>query len=295
MTIGNSTTGSLADSLPVVISAAREVREFDGVMPQLCDRVTLGEGKGLDWNEVTLAQLTAQAVTEQTELNNPQQMSDTLFTVRPTVTGIHTIITDRVAERIDSKAYARLGMLAMNAIQRKKDEDGLAVLDGATTSLCGAGNTLASGHIAAASYRITSNTTEPAMGPLRTVLHGFQIKDIHDELTAGIGTYPVPAGVSEQVFRSKFKGQVADTEVYEDGNITIDSGDDAKGGTFAKMGIVLVEGHALRKETRREPHIGGGATSLWIYDEYAYGERLAANTTGTWLFELYSDATAPTS
>ena len=49
MAVGWTTTGSLADSLDDVRSSARIVREFEGVMPQLCDKVTLGEGIGLSW------------------------------------------------------------------------------------------------------------------------------------------------------------------------------------------------------------------------------------------------------
>ena len=47
MASGYTTTDALADSLPTVISSARQVREFAGVMPQLVDKVTLREGIGL--------------------------------------------------------------------------------------------------------------------------------------------------------------------------------------------------------------------------------------------------------
>ena len=53
MATGNTTTGSLTDSLPDVISSARIVREQEGDMPQLVEKQTLGEGIGLSWNEVT--------------------------------------------------------------------------------------------------------------------------------------------------------------------------------------------------------------------------------------------------
>ena len=290
MAAGDTITQSLDDSLPVVVAAARQVREFEGVMPNLCDKVTLDEGTGQSWREVSMAQLTAQEVTETTRLDNPQQMSDTLFTITPTVVGIQTLVTDRVAARISPKAYAQVGSLAQNAIERKKDEDGLTVLDGATTELGGSSTTLTSGHISAATYRISSNTTEPGNPPYRCVLHGFQIKDISDEITAGIGTYPVGEGLTARVFAEKFQGMVSGAQIYEDGNITITS-NAAKGGVFAQEAIVIVQGRAPRTATVRREDIGGGATVLYLYDEYAYGER----SSGNWLFEIHSDATAPTS
>ena len=291
MAAGDTITQSLTDSLDTVVASARQIREFEGVMPNLVDKITLAEGTGLSWREVSMDALTAQTVTETTVLDNPQQMSDSLMTITPTVTGIQTLITDRVASRLNPKAYAQLGSLAQNAIQRKKDEDGLTVLDGATTDLPGAGNTLTSGHIASAVYRISSNTTEPGNPPYRCVLHGFQLKDIFDEIVQGIGTYNVPEGLTARVFAEGFRGQIANAQLYEDGNISIDGNDDAKGGVFAQEAIILVQGRAPRTATVRREDIGGGSTVVYLYDEYAYGER----SSGNWLYEIMSDATAPTS
>jgi len=294
MAAGDTITQSLADSLDTVVASARQVREYEGVMPNLVDKVTLSEGTGTSWREISMAALSAQNITETTTLDNPQQMSDTVFSITPTVTGIQTLVTDRVASRINSQSYAQLGSLAQQAIQRKKDEDGLTVLDGATTELSGQGTTLASGVIAAAAYRISSNATEPGNPPYRCVLHGFQIKDLYDELTAHIGTAAAgetSAGLTARVFEEGFRGKIAGVEVYEDGNITIDGSDDAKGGVFAQEAIVMVQGRAPRTATVRREDIGGGATVVYLYDEYAYGER----SSGNWLFEVYSDATAPTS
>lgn len=287
---GFTTTGALADSLPTVIASARLIREQKDGMPGLVDRQTLSKSTGLSWNEVSMAKLTAQSVTETTELDNPQQMTDTILSITPTVVAIHTLITDRVAARISANAYAKLGSLAQNAVQRKKDEDGITMLDSATTSLCGSGITLTSGHISAGVYRISSNTTEPGNPPYRFVGHGYQIRDIFDELVAGVGTYPIAAGLTEKTWSSDFRGMIANAQVYENGNISVTSGD-AKGGVFARDAILLIQGRSPWAETRREPHIGGGATSVFLYDEYAYGER----SPGNWLFEIYSDATVPTS
>uniref|UniRef100_A0A6M3LEU3 Putative capsid protein n=1 Tax=viral metagenome TaxID=1070528 RepID=A0A6M3LEU3_9ZZZZ len=292
MASGMTTTGSLADSLPTLIASARIVREFEGVMPQLVDKVTLGEGTGNNWNEISLSQLTAQAVSETEELENPQQLADTLSTITPTVVGIQIRITDKVAARISSNVYARIGALAQNAIQRKKDEDGITALDsGSSASDPGAGATLTSSHIASAKVNISSNTTEPGPPPYRCVLHGFQMKDLFDELVAGVGAYVLTEGPTARVFATGFNLPIAGVEVYEDGNIPIDSSDDAKGGVFSQQGIVMVQGRAPRVVAVRKENVGGGATDLFHYDEYAYGIRSSTR----WVFEMESDATAPTS
>ena len=292
MATGWTTTGSLADSLDDVRSSARIVREYEGVMPQLVDKVTLGEGIGLSWQEITYAALTAQAVTENEELDNPQQIADSLLTITPSVVGIETFLTDRVQARISKIGFAKIGTLAQNAIQRKKDEDGLALFaSAATTAEPGAGVSLTSSYIQAAKANISSNTTEPGNPPFRCVLHGFQIKDLYDELVAGVGTYAIPDGVTARVFSEGFKLPVAGCEVYEDGNISIDSDADASGGVFAQEAYVLVQGRAPRVVSVRNEKRGGGGDHIYHYDEYAYGER----NNPYWAYRMKSDATAPTS
>jgi len=300
MAVGNTITDSLADSIPTMIAAARIVREFAGVMPNLVDRQRLDENTGTVWNEVSMAKLSAQAVTESTELDNPQQMSDTLLSITPTVIGVHTVITDRVAMRISSNAYAQTGSLAQNAIERKKDADGLTAIDGATNSLGSDSAALDTSDISSAAYRITSNTTEPApaTAPISAVFHGFQLADIDVQLTTSgitaIGSLetqagaPLTVGIAAEAFQNRYRGTIAGAKIYEDGNLTISS-DAAKGGVFSQMALILVEGRSPYVETKRMPEIGGGATALFHYDEYAYGER----SSGNWLYEVHTDATAP--
>ncbi len=288
---GWTTTSALADSLDDVRSSARIVREYEGVMPQLVTKETLGEGVGLSWQEIKYNALTAQAVTETTELDNPQQIADSLITITPTVVGLETFITDRVQKRISKKGFAKIGTLGQNAIQRKKDQDGLTLFASATgTSDPGAGNTMVSGYIASAVANITGNTTEPGNPPIRCVLHPFQIKDLYDELVAGIGTYVVNEGPTARVFSQGFNLPVAGCEIYPDGNITIDGSDDANGGVFAQEGIILVQGRAPRVIDVRNEKRGGGGYHVYHYDEYAYGIRLS-----NWVWLMCSDCTAPTS
>ena len=302
MAVGNTITDSLADSIPTMIAAARIVREFAGVMPNLVDRQRLDENTGTVWNEVSMAKLSAQAVTESTELDNPQQMSDTLLSITPTVIGVHTVITDRVALRISSNAYAQTGSLAQNAIERKKDADGLTAIDGASSTQGDGTAALDTSDITSATYRITSNTTEPApaTAPISAVFHGFQLADIDTQLTtpgissvAAIGTEvgvgaPLTVGIAAEAFQNRYRGNIAGARIYEDGNLTISS-NKAKGGVFSQMALILVEGRSPYVETKRMPELGGGATALFHYDEYAYGER----SSGNWLVEVEMDATEP--
>jgi len=141
--------------------------------------------------------------------------------------------------------------------------------------------------------RISSNSTEPGNPPYRCVLHGYQIKDLFDELVANVGTGIVGPGPTADVFQKGFNLPIAGCEVFEDPNITIDSSDDATGGVFAQEGIVIVQGRSPRVVDVRNEKRGGGGTHIYHYDEYAYGERPSAGY--GWVYSMVSDATAPTS
>ena len=181
-------------------------------------------------------------------------------------------------------------LLGQNAIQRLKDENGLTLFATATDGADpGTGVTMASGYIAAASANITGNTTEPGNPPIRCVLHPFVIKDLYDELIAGVGTYVVGEGPTARVFTQGFNLPVAGCEIYPDGNITI-TANDATGGVFAQEAYILVQGRAPRVVDVRNEKRGGGGNHVYHYDEYAYGTRNSA-----WVYMMCSDATAPTS
>jgi len=293
MAAGWTTTGSLADSLDDVRSSAVSTREYEGVMPQLVDKQTLPEGIGNSWQEIKYAALVAQAETETEEIDNPQQIADSLLTVTPTMVVVETFITDRVKARISKIGLARIGRLGQEAIQRKKDEDGLTLFaTGATTSEPGSGATMTSGYISSSKSNISSNVTEPGNPPYRGVLHGFQIHDLYSEATAGVGTYPIPEGLTARVFAEGFRGMVGGVEIFENGNITITSSN-AIGGVFSMEGIVLVQGRAPRVVSVRNEKRGGGGEHIYHRDEYAYGERPSAGY--GWVYRQTSDATAPTS
>jgi hypothetical protein len=275
-----------------MIADARIVREHEGTWQRTTDKRDLKEGTGLNWQEISLAQLTASDITETTTNENAQQIADTLLQSEPTMTQILVKVTDRTYRKIADVVESKMGTLAGNAMMRKKNDDYLSLFSTfAATADPGAGNPLSFGHIAASVNRIKSNTTEPAISPVHAVLHGFQIKDIQDELLAGVGTYNVPEGITEETFRKGFAGTVAGANVWEDGNIAIITGDDAIGAVHAQEGVVAVSGMTIKTETRRDPSFGGGADEVFMTDEYSFVERSASN----WAYGQTSDATAPTS
>jgi|TARA_R100000093_G_scaffold70841_2_gene44922 hypothetical protein len=255
-------------------------------MSQLVERVELDANTGTTWREIVMNDLSAQAVTENTVLDNPQKYDDEAITITPSMVQIETFISDKTRRNINRRVLAQMGKMPGEAMMRKKDEDGLTAAD--VSSQLGAGGTpVQTGDVAAARYNITSNTTEPGPMPISGVFHGFAIKDFFDELISGIGTYPVPDGSTATVFKSGFTLPIAGVSIFEDGNIPIAS-NVAKNFVFAKAAWILVEGMTIRTEPFRRPNVAGGGDSLYMTDEYAYGLRSA-----NWTYEIIGDATAP--
>ena len=286
MAVGNTTTTSLADSIDTIQASARSRRQYDGVMSQLVERVELDANTGTTWREIVMNDLSAQAVTENTVLDNPQKYDDEAITITPSMVQIETFISDKTRRNINRRVLAQMGKMPGEAMMRKKDEDGLTAAD--VSSQLGAGGTpVQTGDVAAARYNITSNTTEPGPMPISGVFHGFAIKDFFDELISGIGTYPVPDGSTATVFKSGFTLPISGVSIFEDGNIPIAS-NVAKNFVFAKAAWILVEGMTIRTEPFRRPNVAGGGDSLYMTDEYAYGLRSA-----NWTYEIIGDATAP--
>lgn len=295
MAVGETTTGSLTMALPAIVADARIIKEFDGTWQRTCDVKRQEEGTGLSWTEFALSQLAGQDITETTRNENFQTLSGTLMSVEPAMTQIIIKVTDKTYRKIASIVSSKFGGLVGNAMARKKDEDYLSLFTSfLTTCSPGTGTTMSFGHIAAAKNNASSNVTEPSMAECFTVLHGFQIKDLQDEIVAGVGTYAIPAGMTEEMFRRGFAGTVAGSNVFEDGNIAIDTTPDANGATHTREGVIACIGMEIKREVDRDLYFGGGADVISLVDEYAFAERKSA-TTQVWCYRHQSDATAPTS
>ena len=97
------------------------------------------------------------------------------------------------------------------------------------------------------------------------------------------------SGIAAETYQNRCRGTIAGARIYEDGNVPIVATTLTKNGVFSQMALILVEGRSPYVETKRMPELGGGATALFHYDEYAYGER----SSGNWLVEVHMDATEP--
>lgn len=292
---GETYLAQVEEGLDTASASARRTREFPAnVMLRLVDKQTLQEGTGTAWREFLSDTLSASDASETGTYDNPQELDGSILSATPTLVICQTFIGDRVQLRLNPKAYATFGMLAQDAMSRKKDQDLLLIFATATTTLAGTGQTLTSGHIIAAVERIRADATEHWDGKLCAVLHGYQKADLANELIQGIGSYPLPEGRTARTYADGFEGRIDTTEVYVDGLIAVDATPDVRGAVFASGeggAIVLVQGKSPWMSKRYEPDRGYGGWNVWHKDEYSNVER----SPGNWMYGQLSDGTAPTS
>ena len=295
MATGETHTGSLRDALPDIVAGARIKKAYEGTWRRTCDIKKQEEGTGLNWTEFSLDQLTRQGITETQDNRNFQQLTGSLQSIEPTMNQILIKITDRTYRKLAKVVSGMFGGLAGTAMNTGDDEDYLSLFSTFSTTVSpGAGNPLSFGHISSAVANCQGNVTEFTDAEIFTVLHGFQKKDIQDEIVAGVGTYAIPVGLTADTFKKGFSGTVAGSNLFVDGNIVIDGSDDANGATHSRDGVIAAIGMDLKHETDRDIYFGGGADVISLTNELAFAERKSGSTQ-VWAYRHLSDATAPTS
>ena len=293
MPVGETLSSTLGDALPEMIIEARTVGEYAGTWERTCTVKRQQEGTGLAWTQFQIAQIESQDISEAQENRNYQQFAGTLLQSEPTMSQVIIKVTDRTYRKAPKIVTSEFGKAAGRAMERKKDEDYLSLFSTFSTAASpGSGNPLSHGHIAAAVANGNSNITEPAMTAWSTVLHGFQEYDLQLEVLAPIGTYQVQ-GMTEEVYRRGWKGTVASSNVFEDGNIAIVSSN-ARGASHPKEGIYAIMGMALKTERDRDLYFGGGADVVSMVDEYSFAENTSRGTQ-VFAYAHLSDAAAPAS
>lgn len=291
MATGENTNGTLAEGLPDVIADARIRAEFEGNWARVTMIEHQEEGTGLNWTRTILEKLEAQDISETQTNGNFQRFRAVQITGEPQLTQIITKVTDRFYRHQAKTVLSKLGPLTGNAMGRKKDRDFIstfAVMN--TGASAGAGNALVRGNLAAARARIRSNTSEPSMVEVNSVLRGEQVYYLETELEAGLGTYMLPDGMSEDVYKEGFSGRCGGTNVWTNDNIQTFGTTNAHGAVLARNSMIAVLAMELKTEPDRDIYFGGGADVISMVDEYCFVE----DGGGFWAFRMTSDATPPT-
>lgn len=293
-----TTTTELGDTIPTIIEEAHFTEQFKAIMRALCWPIRKGKGSTVNvpyFNEATASQLT-----EGIDMTADQKMADTNVQITPYEVGLKIIISKNLVEDDNEDIKRAAGHLLGDGFEKKRDQDLLALLDNATTSLAASANALTMGHIAAARATLLGNLPAnggPAPSPYVCVIHPYHELDLVDILTplmptsAGSTGYLQSPGdaMENEVLRNYSIGRMFNMPIITDGNMAM-TADAAKGGVFSKGkngGLIYVSVREPTIESEYDPSLRGW--ELNYVGRYGVGNYLNG-----WTVELFADAQAPT-
>ena len=287
--ISLSSTSNLTNGQRIVIASAKEAFEPAAPDPDLIESERIPTGVK-QWDISTYARLTdAQALTEGVDLTSVQQLATNTLQLTPAEHGILVTLSNRLVRRQgDSSVVSVAGRQIGSSLRRRMAKDVIALYDGFSKSIVGAGSAMDITHFrGAAAYLLTDNNTNfgPAPMPLHAAMHIEQISDIIADLSDPGTVASSRFGLSADMVQRWWRGsdRLYGIPIFHSGNISRDSGDDAKGAIFASEALYMVV--ANDADVTEEDDNSLRAREYGIFQEWAEGER--ADPHGV---EVFSDA-----
>jgi len=288
----------LGDTVPVIIEKAQLVSQFAAIMAGLVWNKDKRNRAGSTVNIPYFHEVAATVLTEGIDMTSSETMEDTNVPITLYEVGAKIILTDNAIEDDQEEVRSVAGRILGQAMEKKRDQDLLAELDDANTTLCGSANSLTMGHIAAAKAILAGNDSiapnrGPAPLPYVCVLHPFQTLDLVDVLTPVAGSASYATSFSDDIIKNYTIGRLFSMNVIEDGNMQYEVSGAAtsgmKGGVFAQgEGGAIVLATARDWDIRPERDESLRGWELNCVGRYGVGEY-----NKYWIVELFTDAAVP--
>lgn len=288
-----TTSTSLGDTLPKFIAEAQLTFSQIGAVKQACRTIPLSKKSGLTLNLPTWTQPTAYTLTESVDMAQVQEITDTnvAITVAENA-GVQVLFSKLAMASIREDALRMAARSMANAIENKRGDDLVTLLDGFSVALGSAGTSLGLGHIMAGKVRVKT-ATRPPEGRIMGVFHPYMLHALYSDMLAlasgAFGTTsPTIGGVSEDILRNYEVFDVGGVKIHSDPLIVADASDDGKGGVFAQNALIYVP---YEEESIEEEYDSSmRATEINMVATYGYGEYV-----DSWGFEMLFDQAAPAS
>jgi N4-gp56 family major capsid protein len=261
-----TTTSTLNDLLPTIISEAMFIASERSIMRNLVRNYTVPRGNGKTVNVPIYSAMTAVGVAEGTDLvNNAVSTGTAILTIAEA--GIMTTVTDVSVNVSASNVVADIGRLFGEAIARKMDQDLTALFSGFTTTVVGSNSTaMTAAHIfqAVAKLRALGVPSDQ----LVCVVNPLVAYDLKANLTATY-TNPNAGDLQNEAMRSGYVGTIGGVRVFETSNV-VDSTGDSVGGLFHRDALGLALLQDIKIELQRDASLR--ATELVATAVYGVGE-----------------------
>jgi N4-gp56 family major capsid protein len=241
-----TTSTTLDDLFANIIAAARFTAEEESLMMGLVTMYNIGDEAGKTIQVPKYPAVTAADLTEGTDMSS-STVSTSSVTITVGEVGAQVVLTDVAAMGAGNPAE-ELGTVLGNSIATKIDTDLIALFDGFSTALGGAGTEITVADIFKAAATLRNNK---AQGDIFAVVHPFQAYQLKANLT---NTFANPNGGDAQntAMINSYVGTIAGVDIYESSNITVDGSDDAKGAVFSREALAIAMKRDFQIETQRD-------------------------------------------
>ncbi len=263
-----ATTGSLENAQNIIIAAARFTEEHNAPAMNLIEQFTLPKGS----KQVTVpkvGQMSMQDLTDGVDIVDEEDIGMTTVDLTASEVGAKIILTDKLVRQSSENVFSMIGRQLGDGMARKKDVDVLSLYSGFSTDFGAAGRSMTLANVASA---IAYAKGKKFGSNVYIVQHPFAVFDIANTAVTASTTYPVPVGWSADLLGNFFSGlrPINGVPIFEDGNISIDSSDDAVGVVADKSALAVLKSVDMNKEQDRD--ISLRATEIVITADYGVFE-----------------------
>ena len=263
-----ATTGNLENAQRIIIAKARFTEEHNAPAMNLIEQFTLPSGS----KQVTVpkvSQMSMADLADGIDIVDEEDIGMTTVDLTASEVGAKIIITDKLSRQSAENVFSIIGRQLGDGMARKKDTDVTALYSGFGTDIGSAGRSMSLANVSAAVAYAKGNRFG---SEVYIVQHPSAVWDVANTAVTASATYPVPHGWSEDLLGNFFSGlrPINGVPIFEDGNITIDSDDDAVGVIADKSALAVLKSVDTRTERQRDASLR--ATEVVITADYGVFE-----------------------
>ena len=263
-----ATTGNLENAQRIIIAKARFTEEHNAPAMNLIEQFTLPSGS----KQVTVpkvSQMSMADLADGIDIVDEEDIGMTTVDLTASEVGAKIIITDKLSRQSAENVFSIIGRQLGDGMARKKDTDVTALYSGFGTDIGSAGRSMSLANVSAAVAYAKGNRFG---SEVYIVQHPFAVWDVANTAVTASATYPGPHGWSEDLLGNFFSGlrPINGVPIFEDGNITIDSDDDAVGVIADKSALAVLKSVDTRTERQRDASLR--ATEVVITADYGVFE-----------------------
>ena len=283
-----ATTGSLENAQRTIIASVIYTQEHNAPAMNLIEKMTLQKGS----STVTVpkvGQMSISDLVDGQDIVDEEDIGMTTTSLTAAEVGAKVILTDKLVRQSQANIFQMIGRQLGEGMARKKDTDVHALYSGLN------GGTVYGVANAVLSMQNVASGIAKAKGDkfgmdLYILHHPNSIYDLVNSAAVTPGTtYPIPSGFAADLLEKFWVGlrPINGVSIFEDGNLAIDSDDDATGVIASKEALVVLESVAQKTERQRDASLR--ATEVIITADYGVIELDDSRGAG-WT----ADASAPT-